>query len=122
MKVLLGIGGSSDSFRALDTTLERACTAGDELTIAVLDNPESDRAATEVTDLVRQAVEGARIDAEIRRIDGDPGSRLIEIAEAEGFDRIVLGGGEPSPMGKINLGNISEFVLLNSRVTVTLVR
>ncbi len=122
MKILLGVGGSSDSFRALDTTLERARTAGDELTIAVLDNPESDRSATEVTDLARQAVEGAGVDAEIRRIDGDPGSRLIEIAEAEGFDRIVLGGGEPSPMGKINLGNISEFVLLNSRVTVTLVR
>jgi nucleotide-binding universal stress UspA family protein len=35
---------------------------------------------------------------------------------------VVIGGGEQSPMGKIRLGHIAEFVLLNSHVTVTLVR
>jgi len=62
------------------------------------------------------------LDATIRRVEGHPGSRLVEIAEDEGFDQIVLGGGQTSPMGKLQVGSIAEFVLLNSHVTVTLVR
>jgi nucleotide-binding universal stress UspA family protein len=44
------------------------------------------------------------------------------VAEEHEFDKIVLGGGETSPMGKIQIGGIAEFVLLNSHVTVSLVR
>ena len=64
----------------------------------------------------------AGVDAEIRHLEGDPGSRLGDTAEEEGFEQIVIGGGQTSPMGKINLGSIAEFVLLNSHVTVSLVR
>ena len=53
---------------------------------------------------------------------GDPGSELVDIAEQEGFDEIALGGGQTSPMGKINVGSIAEFVLLNARTTVRLMR
>ena len=60
--------------------------------------------------------------SEVRHLSGDPGSQLVDVAEREGFDQIVLGGGQRSPMGKIKLGHIAEFVLLNSPVTVTLVR
>jgi nucleotide-binding universal stress UspA family protein len=44
------------------------------------------------------------------------------VAEREGFDRVVLGGGETSPLGKVTLGEIAEFVVLNANVSVTLVR
>jgi hypothetical protein len=44
------------------------------------------------------------------------------MAETGGFDEIALGGGQTSPMGKINVGSIAEFVLLNARVSVRLVR
>ena len=46
----------------------------------------------------------------------------IPPAERDGFDRIVLGGGERSTLGKIQLGSIVEFVLLNAQTPVTLVR
>jgi len=55
-------------------------------------------------------------------VSGHPGSRLVELAEREGADRIVLGGGETSPLGKVQLGSVAEFVLLNAKTTVTLVR
>ena len=122
MNVLLGIGGSDDSLRALSRTVERAKTAGDDLTVAVLENPESERGTDEVESHIREELEEADFDAEVRRVGGDPGSELVDLAETEGFDQIVLGGGQRSPMGKIRLGHISEFVLLNSPVTVTLVR
>ncbi|MFB6219251.1 MAG: universal stress protein [Halobacteriaceae archaeon] len=122
MQVLLGIGGSEDSMRALEFAVERAAAAGDDLTVAVVENPESDPAPAEVVERARDELAAASLDADIRRVEGDPGSRLVELAESGGFDQLVLGGGQRSPMGKINLGSITEFVLLNSHVTVTLVR
>ncbi|WP_418280959.1 universal stress protein [Halorubrum sp. DTA98] len=122
MKVLCGIGGSDDSLRALDRSVERAAVADDDLTVLIVDNPDSERSSDDLVNRAEQAVSDAGIDANIRRIDGDPGSRLVDIAEAEGFDEIVIGGGQTSPMGKITIGTIAEFVLLNAKTSVTLVR
>ena len=122
MKVLLGIGGSEDSFRALSRTIDRTREAGDDLTVAILENPESDVTRAVVEERARDALDEAGLDAAVRSIDGDPGSRLVAIAEDEGFDAIALGGGVRSPMGKITVGHIAEFLILNAPTSVILVR
>jgi nucleotide-binding universal stress UspA family protein len=122
MKLLLGVGGSEDSLRALERTVERVAETGDELTVAVLENPANEAEPSDIERRVREVLDAADVDAPVRSLEGDPGSRLVEVAEHEGYDRIVLGGGETSPMGKIKIGNIAEFVLLNSHVSVTLIR
>jgi len=123
MDILLGVGGSELSYQALEETLDRVQATGDDLTVAIFDNEE----VSEETDTVRQRVEATLqevdFEASIRTLDGDaPGSELISLAENEGFDRIVLGGGERSTLGKIQLGSIVEFVLLNAQTPVTLIR
>ena len=122
MRVLLGIGGADDSLQALERTADRAVEAGDEVTVAILDDGE--RGVEEIEADVDAALDARGLTAEIRHVesDTDPGSELVAIAESEGFDRIVIGGGTTSPMGKIQLGSTAEFVLLNSHVSVTLVR
>jgi len=122
MRLLLGVGGSGDSLTALDRTVERVRETGDELVVAVLDNPESGRSVEAVEKRVRERLREAGIDAEVRVLEGDPGSRLVEVADGGGFDRIVLGGGETSPLGKVTIGSIGEFVVLNSHTSVTLIR
>jgi len=122
MRVLLGVGGSELSYQALEKTIERASKAGDDLTVAVFDNEEMDTDSEAVTQRVEEMLEEAGFEAEIRQVDGDPGSRLVDIAESENFDRIVLGSGERSTLGKIQLGSIAEFVLLNAQTPVTLIR
>ncbi|MFB6123326.1 MAG: universal stress protein [Haloferacaceae archaeon] len=122
MKLLLGVGGSEDSLRALERTVERVAETGDDLTVALLENPTTDTPQSEIERQVREALDAAGVDATVEHLDGDPGSRLVEVAENESYDRIVLGGGQRSPMGKIKIGSIAEFVLLNSHVSVTLVR
>lgn len=122
MKVLLGIGGSDDSFRALSRTIDRAIEAGDELTVAVVENPASDADPEAIEARARQELDDAGLDASVRRVEGDPGSRLVDIAESEGFDAIALGGGQQTPMGKITVGQIAEFVVLNAPTSVVLVR
>lgn len=122
MKTLLGIGGSEDSLRALERAVERAAEAGDELTIAIVENPDAPLSTAEIDDRVRTTLGDTGIDAEVRTLSGHPGSQLLELAERGSYDRIVLGGGETSPLGKVQLGSIAEFVLLNARTTVTLIR
>lgn len=122
MKVLLGIGGSEDSLRALEKAVARAKEADDELTIAIVENPDSSPAVSEVQARVDEVLQDADFEAEVRMLEGHPGSQLLELSEREEFEQIVLGGGETSPLGKVQLGSISEFVLLNARTTVTLIR
>ena len=122
MKVLLGIGGSDDSVQALEQVVERAGRVGDDLTVAIVENPRSERSREEIEERVRAVLEAAGVDAPVRHLEGDPGSQLVDLAETEGFDEIALGGGETSPMGKINVGRIAEFVLLNTHTSVRLVR
>jgi nucleotide-binding universal stress UspA family protein len=122
MRVLLGIGGSEDSFRALDRTLARAAEAGDDLAVAVVENPDSEMSVEAIRERVEKRLAEAAVDAEVLTLEGHAGSRLVEVAEQEGYDRLVLGGGETSPLGKVTLGAIAEFVILNANTSVTLVR
>ncbi len=122
MKTLLGIGGSDDSLYALEKAIERAKQADDELTIAIVENPDASLTESEIRTRVTESLSAADFEADVRALSGHPGSQLIELAEREAFDRIVLGGGETSPLGKVQLGSIAEFVLLNARTTVTLIR
>jgi Universal stress protein family. len=122
MKTVLGIGGSDDSLRALEQTLDRTEETGDEVVVAVVENPEIERDAEEVVEHVRAKLEEHESDAEVVRLEGHPGGALVEYAEDEDCDEIVLGGGHRSSTGKVRVGHIAEFVLLNSRVSVKLVR
>ncbi len=122
MQVLLGIGGSDDAFLALERTVDRVQLTGDQLTVAVLENPTTDLAPDAIAERVQDRLDEAAIDATVRRVEGEAGAALVTMAETEGFDEIVLGGGQESPMGKIDIGRIAEYVVLNATVTVTLVR
>lgn len=119
MKLLFGFAAGSNSVAALERTVQRARSVGDELTVAVLEHPEEEGSLAAAVSTVEKTIDDS---VSIREVEGHPGSRLVEIAESEGFDRIVLGGGEQSPMGKIRIDSVAEFVLLNSHVSVTLLR
>ena len=120
MRVLIGIEDSDRGMQALEAAAERAREAGDEITVAVYTVTEE--SLEETAGAVRDRIKTLGIDADIRRIESEPGSRLVELAEREEYDQIVLSGGQRSPLGKINLDSVHEFVLLNAQTTVTLVR
>ncbi|MFB6138426.1 MAG: universal stress protein [Halobacteriaceae archaeon] len=121
MKVLLGVSGGERAGAAIDRAVERAREAGDTLTVAVL-AAAAGAESESLVDRATAAIAEAGVDGSVRRVEGDPGSRLVQIAEEEGYDRLALADGEQSPMGKIEVGTTAEYVLLNSHVTVTLLR
>ncbi|WP_136687661.1 universal stress protein [Halorhabdus amylolytica] len=122
MKVLLGVGGSDHSRRALKETIERVQETGDDLTVAIFSSEEVEATLTDVESDVRAVLEDANVEATVRRITSHPGGELVQLADEEGFDRLVIGGGTRSPLGKIQLGSIAEFVVLNAETPVTLIR
>ena len=92
----------------------------DSITVAVYEGAT----AVDLAELEARAgerLEAAGFEADIRRLEGNPGSQLVHLAEDD-FDQIVLGGGTISPMGKIRIGETIEFVLVNAQTTLTLVR
>lgn len=121
MRVLVGIGGAVDD-RGIVRTVEQASSLGDEVMVAVVEHPTADIDPGVVSDRVERAVEEVSGCMEVRTASGDGGSRLVEIAETEGFDAIVIDGGARTPTGKVALGPLTEFVVLNATVTVMLVR
>lgn len=122
MEILLGMGGSPDSRLALRETVSSIATADDRLTVAILRDARSDTTVDELETLIETTASEAGMSVEIEVLDGDPGPALTDLAESAGYDQVVIGGGKRSPMGKISLGEITEFVVLNADTTVTLVR
>jgi nucleotide-binding universal stress UspA family protein len=120
MYVLLGLGPGDMGPQALEETVARAEEAGDDLSIAVFgDSEERDDLET----LAREHLADTSLDADLRHIEADnPGGRLVDLAESGGYDHLVIPGGHRSPLGKIQFDDVTEFVLLNATVSVTLVR
>lgn len=119
MRVLVGIEDTEHGITALEKTIERAEQTGDELTVAIYATEES---LDETESAVRDRLETLGVDCPVERIESNPGSRLVELAEREDYNQIVLSGGQRSPLGKIKLDDVHEFVLMNSRTTVKFIR
>jgi nucleotide-binding universal stress UspA family protein len=122
MKLLLGIGASDDAGAALEAVVGRAREAGDDLTVAVYAGDGEGDGVAAVERRVRDHLAELGFEARVERVEGDPGSQLVELADAGDYDRLVIPGGTRSPMGKVRLSDAAEFVLLNARSSVTLLR
>lgn len=122
MDVLLGLAGGEESIAALRRTIDRARAAGDDVTVAILEKEGTPRSQAEMREQAEKLFDEAGLSVAVRTLEGDPGTELVELAEREDFDELVVGGGTESPMGKVRIGPIAEYVVLNARLPVTLVR
>jgi len=71
--------------------------------------------------VVAQARE-SRVAAQFLIWEGDPGSVVIEAAEAEGADVIIVGSHDRGPVGRLLLGSVSSYVVDHSRRPVVVIR
>ena len=54
--------------------------------------------------------------------EGEPGDGVIEAAEAEGADVIVVGSHARGPVGRLLLGSVSAYVVAHARGPVLVIR
>lgn len=120
MRFIVGVDGTDQGFTALEEAIDIAQKAGGHLTVAVYS--QGGQPPDEIESTTRELLDKYEYDAELEVIEDEPGSTLIELAEIGEYDQIVLPGGTRSPLGKIKIDGTIEFVLMNARTSVTLIR
>jgi nucleotide-binding universal stress UspA family protein len=89
-----------------------------------LDDTTPDRVAERnepIRDL-EAVLEASDIDYTIRGTVGDPGERMVEMAESTGADIVVVGGQERSPAGKALFGSVAQSIMLDAPCPTLYVR
>jgi nucleotide-binding universal stress UspA family protein len=135
--ILLATDASSASSAAMLHAIDLAARLKARLVVlTVLSTREGDRAARDHgttaatrrdarTVAVQQIVDRARADGATATSliwDGDPGEAIVDAADAEHADLIVVGSHERSPVGRFFLGSVSDFVVRHARAPVMVVR
>lgn len=143
-KILLAVGpGDADRVDALAETLtDIAIPTGAEVVLAHVFTEEEyestlenlgveaggDVSADEVSRRhatirrLSEALDDAGIDYTVRGEIGNHGQRIVDLAEAEGTDLVIVGGRKRSPTGKAVFGSTAQEVMLSAPCPVTFVR
>lgn len=137
MRMLVATDLSEDGDAAIETARYLRARHGGSLVIAHV-MPTSSRSEMLMTDeqeasgvagvALQARIEDAIVarlpedvlESERRIVEGSPGQALIELAEEEDCDMIVLGGRAPS--GKRVFGSVAENILANSTLPVWIAR
>lgn len=79
---------------------------------------ERETALVRIVDKARES----GVSAQFLIWEGDPGTSVIEAAEAEGADLIVVGSHARGPVGRLLLGSVSSHVVESGRRPVVVIR
>jgi nucleotide-binding universal stress UspA family protein len=122
--VLLATDASPASRAAENHAIELAARLGARLLVlSVVSGTPSVREARQLA--IEGIVQRARAaGAETRGMtwDGDAGESIVDVAEAEAADLIVVGTHERGAVGRLFLGSVSDHVVRHARCPVMVVR
>jgi nucleotide-binding universal stress UspA family protein len=79
---------------------------------------------SDVPDTVRAAeskLTEAGVDCEVRMEHGKPGETIIQVVEELDADQVVMSGRKRTPVGKVLFGSVTQAIVLNAGVPVTVV-
>lgn len=67
----------------------------------------------------RERLEEAGVDTEVREASAPPADGILELAADVDADGIVMGGRKRSPAGKVLFGSVTQAVILDADIPVT---
>ncbi len=115
-RILVGTDGSATADKAVRRAAELARATGAALTI--LSVGEGDHPA-EIVGRAAAEHDGVEISTEVRR--GDPASVLVEMAEHEGYDLLVVGNRGMTGAARFFLGSVPNKVSHHARCSLLIV-
>jgi len=135
-KILVPLDGSSNSFRGLDVAIHMARESHATLTglyVAGIVKPRTNDPVTPLEKILltyaQKIMKKAKLKAAKKGIlffdrvsYGDDGKRIVEIAEKQNFDLIVIGSRGMSAAKEIFLGSTSNYVLHKSKKPILIVK
>ena len=130
MKILVGIDGSNTSMEALKLAIRTADAFRAELlavtskTTGTADENEEIRAAEKMLEEVKAEVEnaGPKCATHLLIRGNSAGEDLVEFAQSQSVDLMVVGVKRRSRVGKILMGSTAQFVILRSPCPVLTVK
>ena len=135
-KILVPLDGSSNSFRGLDVAIHMARESHATLTglyVAGIVKPRTNDPITPLEKILlkyaQRIMKKAKLKAAKKGIlffdrvsYGDDGKQIVELAEKQNFDLIVIGSRGMSAAKEIFLGSTSNYVLHKSKKPVLIVK
>lgn len=94
-----------------------AHTLTDEERSVPKDMQRADR--VETVRRTKELLEAADIEVDSRELSSPPSEGILELTESEAFDEVVMGGRKRSPAEKAILGSVTQTVVLNAEIPVT---
>jgi len=142
MKILIGLDASNHSERVLDFVTRMRWPAGSRVIVLSVLQPVASTVAGayEPTVIPQENLEGlrhqleelvARAEGKMREVGfategrvlaGDPRQSLIEVAERERADLIVVGSHGRSGIAKMMLGSVSSHIVTHAHCSVLVVK
>jgi nucleotide-binding universal stress UspA family protein len=134
--VLVAIDGSPASIAASEEAIDLAARLSARLiVISVVSPPELmapgaiwpgtvAAAREEAEGITRRIVDQARragVEATFLTFEGQPGEAIVQAADAEGADMVVVGAHGRMVVGRLLLGSVSEYLVRHARVPVLVV-
>jgi nucleotide-binding universal stress UspA family protein len=137
VRILVATDGTTASSGAEQAAIELAALEGATLIVlSVIDPsrlrlpggllvPRVDQVRAERERGVVKVVERARllgVSAQFLVWQGDPGTVVLEAAEAERADLLVVGSHDRGPVGRLLLGSVSSYVVAHAPTPVLVIR
>ena len=135
-KILVPLDGSSNSFRGLDVAIHMARESHATITglyVAAITKPGTNDKITPLEKILlghaRKIMKKSKLKAAKQGIlffdrvtYGDDGKRIVEVAEKQNFDLIVIGSRGMGAAKELFLGSTSNYVLHKSKKPVLIVK
>ena len=131
-KILIAYDGDESARRALERGAELGRAFGADLAVISVTPWRGGRFPTDPWDdaevhakALRSAEEWLSqrgLSAELLSPAGDPGQTIETVAEAGGFDMIVVGSRGLGPVARIMQGSVSQHLATNAKATVVIAR
>jgi nucleotide-binding universal stress UspA family protein len=119
-KILVGTDGSKTAAKAVDRAVSLAASTGASLTILTAGEGERGEAVV-AAEAARHSGSGVVIDTRV--ISGDPASVLAEVADADGYDLLVVGNkGMTGARRFFTIGSVPNKVTHHLPVSLLIVR
>jgi nucleotide-binding universal stress UspA family protein len=122
--VLLATDASPASVAAEEHAVDLAARLGARLLVlSVVSGTQGVRTERQLAiEAIVQRARAAGADAQGMTWDGDAGESIVDVAEAETADLIVVGTHDRGAVGRLFLGSVSDHVVRHARCPVMVVR
>jgi nucleotide-binding universal stress UspA family protein len=136
-RILVATDGTTTSRGAEQAAIELAAREGATLIVLSVIDPSRlrlpgglfisrvDQVRAEREHTLGRVIDRARqlgISAQFLIWQGDPGTVVLEAAEAEGADIVVVGSHDRGPVGRLLLGSVSSYVVSHAAMPVLVIR